>query len=720
MGFVANTLPISLKTIFDTWPRFSRGFRHEAARAIQAGLNDHFDLSEQNAWTYNAATDTIANPLNTATLVGFYSPEHYSEYLLDVTLKSSSNIQTDPVGILLARAVDPDGTVHTLTMMRCSYCPPPGSNNGLHSFFFTDAPMVVQVDYNTTAYVPIAKGYFGLAYSTGKIPTEADPYLIPPGGWMGSAAEAFNRYPNGVRIRATRKNDVITVQTSQYNDVKLHPGAELIIDLNSHPSLARFKGASSIGVCTVSQDNVTWQATLTKYMLGTPFWLSLVHKTYGTAGWMTAAAQAAGLWVENKVDLKEVFNTWKRISRGNSHHIDIRNAARYSDNAVPGDLAFYYTQSDNTIGNDVDTTSMVGFVSPDSWEDYLLDVIIRSKSDWQNDPVGLVLAYATDPDGTTHTLSVFRRMWHGYNGANAPLTVEVDHLTIGEIFIKRIYAGLNYAVMIPTASNCIAPGDSPWSPWPWNRAPLGVRIRVQRSKDEFNIVTSQYNSNTLFMPSQFTLDLNSHPALARFKGAKQYGFCCHSQDRTYWNAIFRPGGWRRAFWMSAFGTQNDYQPLVLGNFDHSVSMVGNGTYNYAPAVHRPTGIPLSGIVPLRTFSSERNGYVASKDLYICGHHFRSSELAELGLTPSDAIVLQRPAKLTVTFTTNGNATVGFYRFDRNELFENIFGMYAYESGATVERTVVVDLPQITEDELIVPYVLSDGPVSNITFRITNT
>ncbi len=381
-----------------------------------------------------------------------------------------------------------------------------------------------------------------------------------------------------------------------------------------------------------------------------PFYLQPIHKMFNTSGWITEAAEPAGIWRKDAVNFGDIFKTWPQFSRGNSHNVDIRNAAGYGDRAVPSDLAFSYNAADDTVSNPVDTTSLVGFISPpaEAYDEYYFEVQIRSRSNWQQDPVGLVLAYTIDPDGTRHTLTVMRRMWYGYTsvggGANAPMTVEVDHLTIGEIFIARVYGGLTWGNgWVANETNGGLGRSDPWSATYWMNQPNGIKIKVERRGDIFVINTTQYNG-TAYVPSATTIiDLNSHPSLARFKGKKQYGYCCHSQDNTYWRPIFRPGGWRRPFWCSEFaGKESAYD---ITNYAYSVEATAPGIQRggYGPQSRpgwlTPPGVRL-GVCPiLRNWQADqgKTEWAWSRDLYILGPNIKEAEILALGLNPSERI-----------------------------------------------------------------------------------
>lgn len=245
--------------------------------------------------------------------------------------------------------------------------------------------------------------------------------------------------------------------------------------------------------------------------------------------------------VEEK--MADVFNSWKKISRGNWRLAGADLAALgYSDNAIQSDLdAFTYDPATDKIKNPADTASFVGFISPFGFDNYVLDVVLRSDSTWQNDPLGLIVGYVVDPDGTTHTLSVMRNPWPCYAGATEAVTVFVDYNTAGAIKTKGSNTGLLWVDGMPATGPMNPPPPQPYGVKPWAQAPNGCRLRITRAGDLFTVETTQYDGTALVDAAKFTFTLNDHAALARFKGPQRYGYGAISQDNAIWDVIQRPG-----------------------------------------------------------------------------------------------------------------------------------------------------------------------------------
>lgn len=249
--------------------------------------------------------------------------------------------------------------------------------------------------------------------------------------------------------------------------------------------------------------------------------------------------------------MKTVFQTWRRISKGNWKATpEEKLALGYSDDAIPEDLAaFTYNESTGNIENPRDTYSMVGFLSNRPYSDYTLDVVLRSDSIWQNDPMGLLIGYARDAQGNTHTLTV---MCHPYQGGYGypepspwpgfwPVSVVVDFNVPGQKTIKGSGKGLKWVTGSPGDQTMTGATGDVWAIKPWVQALNGWRLKITRVGDVFTIETSGYDVPTLTPAATFTLDLNEHPELAQFKGAQPYGYVAISQDMAIWDVKQRPG-----------------------------------------------------------------------------------------------------------------------------------------------------------------------------------
>lgn len=277
------------------------------------------------------------------------------------------------------------------------------------------------------------------------------------------------------------------------------------------------------------------------FYLGDTSFASLIPaRSLSYLGVITTDAEATTM--QNVTEsMGDVFNSWKKISRGDWSDGTNRALAALGDTAIQSDLdGFSYNATTGKIVNSADTHSLVGFISPYAYDNYVLDVILRSDSTWQNDPIGLIVGYVQDLDGTTHALSIMRNVWPCYSGADKAITVMVDYNTVGQVYIKGSSAGL-YWVDGSDANGPMTVTSGMWAVKPWSLAPNGCRLKVTRAGDTFTVETTEYDSTAFVAAAKFTFTLNDDPSLARFKGPTRYGYAAISQDNVVWDVQTRPG-----------------------------------------------------------------------------------------------------------------------------------------------------------------------------------
>lgn len=218
----------SFADIFNWWQRISRG---------GPTFTDNYKPAELDTWQYNADTDTVVNPINSGSVIGFISPDKFDNYVLDTQMSSIGN-DDDFIGVIIAYAVDPvDNTTHILTAIR--------GGNGT-------APMVIDKDYygyNVRRY-SVGAVYNGLTWCNGVVANTTNGVNGANGRWFTAGV--------GCRLKITRRGDIITVETSQYNSKDLFEPAKFTFDLSADPNLAVFRGEQSYGYVAVSQPMATW------------------------------------------------------------------------------------------------------------------------------------------------------------------------------------------------------------------------------------------------------------------------------------------------------------------------------------------------------------------------------------------------------------------------------------------------------------------------------
>ena len=220
-----NNAP-SFSAVFNTWKKFS----HKNA------TNDAIP-SEMTAWTYDSGTDTITQPLNTESYVGFISPKSYSSY--DITVRCySTGSDDDSIGLVAAFAKDSNGLEHTLSFIRS-----PGG---------TSAKWVAILDYNQFALT-------GTSYGQ-KILVNKSAASTTPSSTASWNTELIG---TGTVIKMVRSGNVITAKCSQFNSNTIDDNTLITVDLDAlsdeNPTLNLFKGSSPWGYSNFSQPNSKYE-----------------------------------------------------------------------------------------------------------------------------------------------------------------------------------------------------------------------------------------------------------------------------------------------------------------------------------------------------------------------------------------------------------------------------------------------------------------------------
>lgn len=240
------------------------------------------------------------------------------------------------------------------------------------------------------------------------------------------------------------------------------------------------------------------------------------------------AANALGV-VSYTETFQYVFETWARISRSGP----VARAAGkdiYTDSAAPDELdTWTIDAANNRIRNTTNSSTLIGFISPDKFDDYVLEAQMSSPNG-DDDWVGFCIAYVTDNAGRTHTLTALR----GLNGA-APLLIYRDH-AVNETWKKEVFGGLRWPN--GEVATGFLPGNQNGG---WDKFPAGVRLKVTRKGDIITVETSQFGETAYVAGAKTVIDLRSDPNLALFRGAQRFGYVAISQLGATWTVLQRPG-----------------------------------------------------------------------------------------------------------------------------------------------------------------------------------
>lgn len=213
---------VSMATVFNEWKRFS----HDTT-ADQPAI-----ASELTSWSYDAATDTIKCTINSSSHVGFVSLTKYDKYLHEVIL-SSTDGDSDMIGVVIAFAVDGNGREHTLTAIRTK-------SSEAHVLAGATAGWVIVYNYNRSDEKVIVDGSF-LAGTAG--------------------ATGWSTVPQGTSVRVKRDGDTIEAWTSQFADstATIDNNTKLTVNLLSDSVLAVFRGPAAYGYSAFSQPSASFK-----------------------------------------------------------------------------------------------------------------------------------------------------------------------------------------------------------------------------------------------------------------------------------------------------------------------------------------------------------------------------------------------------------------------------------------------------------------------------
>lgn len=232
---------------------------------------------------------------------------------------------------------------------------------------------------------------------------------------------------------------------------------------------------------------------------------------------------------------KQVFDTWDRFA----------NDAFFPKGVgATGEAAgWVWNVSLNAAVMPLNTGAFVGFVSPDSVDDYELDVVIKSDNN-DDDQNGIVLAF-------NRVGAINNRLFLSISRGGLTPTPRVSHAICVNDLATTIQTS-NFAGMNAGPNN----GEG------WNGR--YTRVRVRRNGDVFKVENSPWNSMTFDPAGTFEFNVNDDPRLLQFKGPKPWGFINCSQPASYFtirtfkggvlwdlivdaenNVVYRylPGGW---------------------------------------------------------------------------------------------------------------------------------------------------------------------------------
>lgn len=266
------------------------------------------------------------------------------------------------------------------------------------------------------------------------------------------------------------------------------------------------------------------------------------------------------------VTLEEIFNTWYKFSHWHASQTYLDSyyssyAPNYPTQTPPkfpasdpensyapftaDDITGTTTQvwkygyaswvGANAIYTTANYSSVIGFVSPDMFDQYTIDVKLGSNNS-DDDYIGLVLGFYKDPDTNfeytlttwvnTVTVGGVLRYAITYNFGQNPTTQDT---------YNPIYSASSYQVIVDGTSKLTAPSGGGWA----SNSP--VRMHVVRNGDYIQVKVSQYGSTTIDDNTLLEIDMKDYPVLQKFRGPSRWGVMASSQENSAFYDLYFSG-----------------------------------------------------------------------------------------------------------------------------------------------------------------------------------
>ena len=347
-------------------------------------------------------------------------------------------------------------------------------------------------------------------------------------GYLTEIPEEYLTVEEAARVYATNADvaekaniaDLAAVATSgNYNDLENKP-TKVSEFTNDSGYLTEHQDISDKADITYVNEQVAVKQDILSGAKGEVFYSNgnnVFSQTILNESKVVTTAADLNACKNNAPSFEEVFNTWTKFSHLNGN-----------DNAVASELsAWTYDSSKDTIVQPQNTTSYCGFVSPNTYSEYDITVRLYSTGS-DDDTIGLVAAFATDPSGKQHTLSFLRSP----GGTSAKWICKVDYCTFA--MTQTTYNQITLA----DKSSTITGSDAHWST---SAIGTGTIVNMKRNGNVFTAKCSQFNSSVLDNNTTITIDLDAlsstYPALNYFKGSAAWGYSTFSQPYSMYENI---------------------------------------------------------------------------------------------------------------------------------------------------------------------------------------
>lgn len=217
---------------------------------------------------------------------------------------------------------------------------------------------------------------------------------------------------------------------------------------------------------------------------------------------------------------EDIFNQWYRYSHNNTNTFPANTAELQG---------WEYLTASNTFRTNINSTTIIGMVSPDAYAKYTYEVQVRS-TNGDDDAGGLLIAWYRDPvTGKENTLSAVRSPGGAgftwcvvYNYSQSDQWVVADKTR----FIK--WGNGNYGQTAAIAGYVTDQTSGGWDDF----AAQGTHIKIERDGDKIICHTTDMNQLSYVDSAAILVDLTKDNRLAKFIGPSSFGIVAASQSQT--------------------------------------------------------------------------------------------------------------------------------------------------------------------------------------------
>lgn len=265
-------------------------------------------------------------------------------------------------------------------------------------------------------------------------------------------------------------------------------------------------------------------------------------------------------------NLATIYNSWDRVGM----------TAYVSGTNPPVNEQQGWTVTNGVVSSSINSAGPIGFMTPDRYEDYDLEVTISS-TNGDDDTTGVILA-SVYRDNAMYILTAER----------SPGDVGVTGGATWSVVVSKITATTMARALVLNKSLPIAFGNGGFgnnrtesgyvsnSGLGWDKFPNGTRIKVHREGSTITLRTTQLNSADYVPAADITLDLTT-VYNGWFNTSSPFGLMAYSQPATTFNILnitvndnyiydaTNGNVWEYASGAWAIGAEKGYDNLKVGH-----------------------------------------------------------------------------------------------------------------------------------------------------------